>query len=330
MNMTKDTCSLTASAMGQLLPMHLWLRDDGTVISAGPTLAKLLPGLGSGLTDRLSGARPGEPADPMTAIRGAVDGRRRLFLRVEPASRLVLRGHGIRVADGSLLLNLGFGIGLHHAIRQAGLTDDDFAPSDLAMELLFLHEANRGVLVELSRFNEQLAQSRASALKQAQTDPLTGLGNRRKLELKLSAALRPTEAGDIRPFALVHMDLDNFKQVNDRLGHQAGDDLLRAVGKVLREQTRRADTAARIGGDEFVLLLPGMTSRAALKQLSARIIKAINALTPPELAGPPVSTSMGIIVWPTVGAEHPDEVLALADEALYDSKRNGRSRATIR
>ncbi|WP_265499945.1 GGDEF domain-containing protein [Paracoccus beibuensis] len=330
MSMAGKSCLVRGAALAQLLPMHLWLRDDGTVISAGPTLAKLLPDLDAGLVGRLSGARPGEPADPMTAIRGAVDGRRRLFLRVEPESRLVLRGHGVRVFDGSLLLNLGFGIGLHHAIRQAGLTDADFAPSDLAMELLFLHEANRGVLMELSRFNEQLAESRASALKQAQTDPLTGLGNRRKLDLTLSSALKPSETGDIRPFALVHLDLDNFKQVNDRLGHQAGDDLLRAVGKVLRDQIRRADTATRIGGDEFVLLLPGMISRPALEQLSGRIITAINALTPSQLSGPPVSTSLGIIIWPTDGAEHPDEVLALADEALYASKRSGRSRATIR
>ncbi len=329
MSMAETSCLMPASALAQLLPMHLWLREDGTLISAGRTLAKLLPDLDDGLVGRLSGARPGEPSDPMTAIRGAVDGRRRLFLRVE-GSQLVLRGHGVRVAGGSVLLNLGFGIGLHHAIRQAALTDDDFAPSDLAMELLFLQEANRGVLNELSRFNEQLEQSRARALLQAQTDPLTGLGNRRKLESTLSAALKTSETGEIRPFALVHLDLDNFKQVNDLLGHQAGDDLLRAVGKVLRDQIRHADTATRIGGDEFVLLLPGMTSRPALKQLSARIIGAINALTPPELPGLPVSTSLGIVVWPTDGAEHPDEVLALADEALYASKRSGRSRATIR
>ena len=105
---------------------------------------------------------------------------------------------------------------------------------------------------------------------------------------------------------------------------------LKHVAALLVDNTRGSDYLFRYGGEEFVLLLPGMTSRLALKQLSARIIGAINALTPPQLPGPPVSTSLGIVVWPIEGSEHPDEVLALADEALYASKRSGRSRATIR
>jgi diguanylate cyclase (GGDEF)-like protein len=328
--MTTRDCMMSGPAMCQLLPMHLWLEDDGRILSVGPTLAKLLPDLHRGLAGQLASERSGQAPDVVTAIRDAVDRRSRLFLRVEHAADLVLRGHGIRLTDGSLLLSLGFGIGLHRAIRMAGLTDDDFAPSDLAMELLFLHEANCGVLAELSRFTEQLAKSREVAMRQALTDPLTGLDNRRKLEAALAAALRTPVPGTRTPFAVVHLDLDNFKQVNDRLGHQAGDDLLRAVATVLREEVRRTDTAARVGGDEFVLLLVGMTCPAALRDLSQRIIARVRTLTPPGLGELCVSASLGVVVWSEGAPDCADEVLAAADEALYASKRGGRNRATIR
>ncbi|WP_408594071.1 GGDEF domain-containing protein [Paracoccus marcusii] len=322
---------MSVQALGQLLPMHLWLSACGKVLSVGPTLSKLIPDLADGLADRLVSGRAGQGPCPLQAIRTAVEHRRRLFLRVVQSRDLVLRGHGVQVDDGTLLVNLGFGIGLHRAIRAAGLTDDDFAPSELAMELLFLHEANRGVLTELSRFNTQLAQSRELALLQAQTDPLTGLQNRRGLEIALSLSLRTADFADevAHPFAIAHLDLDHFKQVNDQLGHQAGDDLLRAVGAVLRSHIRKADTAARIGGDEFVLILRGMTSRAALQQLADRIIVAIRALSPPELTDLQVSASLGILVWHPGGPDQPEQVLAMADKALYLSKGAGRGRATI-
>nr|WP_162623851.1 GGDEF domain-containing protein [Paracoccus saliphilus] len=328
--MTKDN-AVSVATLAQLMPMHLWLADSGRVLSVGPTLDKVVPDLDQGLEGRLSGARGG--VDPVAEITSAVDHNRRLFLRVSCGADLVLRGHGVRVDAGTMLCNLGFGIGIHRAIRKAGLTDGDFAPSELAMELLFLHEANRGVLTELSRFNDQLAQSRRVALLQAQTDPLTGLSNRRGLEMALAMALRSAgDAPDVKPvpFALVHLDLDHFKQVNDILGHKAGDDLLQAVGAVLRSQVRKADTAARIGGDEFVLILSGMTSAAALNELAGRIIAAIRALTPPGLGQLRVSASLGVIICTDKPADSPEILLAQADEALYESKRKGRGCATIR
>lgn len=323
---------LTLRAMGRFLPMHVWLNDDGLVQSVGPTLAKLLPDLHTGLNGQLLCARPGRSLCPLAAIREAVDERRRLFLRAVEAPEIVLRGHGERVSDGSMLINLGFGIGLHRAVRLAALTDDDFCPSDLAMEMLFLQEANRGVLTVLSEFNEELAQARRVALLQAQTDPLTGLYNRRGLESNLAQALQQTglRQHDVpAPVALIHLDLDNFKQVNDTLGHLAGDDLLRQIGTVLQEHVRKTDTAARLGGDEFVLLIKGMTSHAALRELSSRIIGAVERLTPDGLGGLVVSASAGIVVRFPGGTETPEEVLAMTDKALYRAKASGRGCAVI-
>lgn len=331
---------LDPRALQDLLPMHLWLDDAGRVLSVGRTLAKLVPGVAGdagGAPDRhlaqhLACARPGQGPCSLAAIRAAVDRHLRLFLRVVATPDVVLRGHGVRMGDGTMLVNLGFGIGLHRAIRAADLTDDDFAPSELAMELLFLHEANRAVLTELSRFNDQLAQSREVALQQAQTDPLTGLFNRRGLEIALDRALRsPLDRPETcpLPFALIHLDLDHFKQVNDSLGHQAGDDLLRAVGAVLRSQIRKADTAARIGGDEFVMIVKGMTSRAGLEQLTQRIIRAVGDLSPPELGVLKVSASLGVVIWAPGGTTDPIALLALADAELYRAKEAGRGCARI-
>ncbi|TGN52945.1 GGDEF domain-containing protein [Paracoccus liaowanqingii] len=324
--------ALTLDALRRFLPMHLRIRDDGTVLSVGPTLAKLMPNLEEGIAERLVNARPGHGICPLAAIREAVDGQGRLMLRIVNSRDIFLRGHGVRDCEGAMLLNLGFGISLHRAIRAAELTDDDFAPSDLAMELMFLREANRGVLHVLSRFNDQLAEARQEAVLQAQTDALTGLRNRRGLDIELAQALRLNghRHEDVAtPLALIHLDLDHFKQVNDLLGHLAGDELLFRVAAVLKQQVRKADTAARVGGDEFVLLMRGMTSRSALRDLSKRIIRAIRLLTPPELVGYTVSASMGIVIWLPGQADCPEDLLARADKALYQAKASGRSQAVI-
>jgi diguanylate cyclase (GGDEF)-like protein len=322
-----NQATLCENALSKLLPMHLLLTDQGKILSIGPTLAKLLPALRDGLQDVLTSGRAGQKAEPLEAIRIAVDTQTRLFLRLRQSSDLVLRGHGGGVTPEKMLVNLGFGIGLHQAVRQAGLTDADFAPSELAMELLFLQEANRGVLTELQRFNQQLATAREVALLEAQTDPLTGLGNRRALEGVLAGALHSNAKQ--RPFAVIHMDLDHFKQVNDTLGHKAGDDLLQGVAHVLRNHIRQDDIAARIGGDEFVMVLCGMSNQSALAQLANRIITAIQDLSPPELSDMKVSASMGIVIWTHPRTETPIGLLELADAALYESKRTGRGRATF-
>lgn len=323
---------LTLRAMGRFLPMHLWMQDSGKVMSVGPTLLKLLPDLPAGLDGQLVNSRAGRGPSPLNAIRDAVDLGRRLFLRAVEVPDIVLRGHGERVSDGSMLVNLGFGIGLHRAIRRAGLTDDDFCPSDLAMEFLFLQEANRGVLTVLSEFNEELARARKIALQQAKTDALTGLHNRRGLEINLAQALQPAghrlEETSV-PVALIHLDLDNFKLVNDLLGHLAGDALLRRVGTILQEQVRKTDTAARIGGDEFFLIMKGMTSHAALRDLSLRIIGSIESLTPDGLAERRVSASAGIVLRLPGGTETLEDVLALTDKALYQAKAAGKGCAVI-
>ena len=149
----------------------------------------------------------------------------------------------------------------------------------------------------------------------ASHDSLTGLLNRRSYELLLSQAVsRARRYG--WPFALVLLDLDNFKVVNDQLGHAAGDDALRAVGAELRASLRSGDVAARVGGDEFALLVVGVNNVAALSPLLGRLKGALERAAPETNVG----FSVGVACFPS-DTDDPNALTGLADARLYAAKR---------
>ena len=321
--------TLSPAALSRILPMHLRLDHAGQVLSAGQTLLKIVPGLADGIRGRLAPLRAHDGRDVVEAAHMAASEGRRLFLGLVHDPGIVLRGHAVGALDGTILLNLGFGLSLRRAIAACDLTDADFPPTDLVMEFLFLHEANRGVLSELSRFSAHLETARRMALSEAHSDPLTGLLNRRGLTLALAALLRPGPSEAPRPFALVQLDLDHFKPVNDRLGHQAGDELLAEIASALRQTIRQADTAARLGGDEFVVILRDMTCRDQLERMASRIIEAIRARSPAGIAPLTVGASLGIVICDGSWGHDAETILSAADRALYRAKDAGRGCATI-
>lgn len=155
----------------------------------------------------------------------------------------------------------------------------------------------------------------------ARTDPLTGVANTRSFhELAAAELERARRYG--RPFTIACLDLDHFKQINDELGHGAGDLLLRDVGHALRSRLRRVDIVARMGGDEFTLLLPETPAGSAVIALE-HVRSALAALTSGNASG--VTASIGSVTFSSAPATV-GEMLRLADTAMYRAKAAGRDR----
>jgi diguanylate cyclase (GGDEF)-like protein len=154
-------------------------------------------------------------------------------------------------------------------------------------------------------------------------DALTGLPNRRLFEDRVEQELvRSRRVGE--PVCMFFVDLDHFKIVNDTFGHGAGDDLIQQVAERLVDTVRRQDTVARVGGDEFAILLPGLSDQLAIDQLAQRSLEAVSApfLVLGEEIG--ASASIGIAMAPEHGDSY-DELLSRADEAMYRAKALGRN-----
>ena len=205
---------------------------------------------------------------------------------------------------------------------------------DRAGYLVFEHTARRGSRIErrvvgtaeqavaqawLAHASAAMVQRLAQA---ARTDGLTGLANRRSFDDVLAVEVERAVAEEV-PCSLLLVDLDHFKRINDEHGHQAGDDVLRAVAAVLQRAGTRLGPAARYGGEEFAMVLPGTGPeqavavaehlRAALRQLQLVV---------------PVTASFGIATAPQHGAT-PATVIEAADRALYAAKAGGRDRAVV-
>lgn len=325
-----DTCNsalcVSPAALGWMMPLHLVVDPLGRITGHGPTLAKLSPGqtlVGQDFFQLFKLRRP-SGVTGMAGLLAHVGQKLRLEFRLSEDT-LSFRGLAQELEGGmGLLINLSFGIGVIDAVRVHALTDGDFAPTDLAVEMMYLVEAKAATLGALRNLAERLEDDKRQAEAEALTDTLTGLRNRRALNMVLERLTR----GRV-PFALMHLDLDYFKTVNDTLGHAAGDHVLRAVADILCRETRSDDTVARVGGDEFVLVFPGAGDSAKLEAVACRIIEELSR--PIDFEGKPcrISGSVGIALSSQYDNPDAERMQGDADEALYASKRAGRGRAQL-
>ena len=191
-----------------------------------------------------------------------------------------------------------------------------FATSDLEPVKLFANLA--GIAIQNARTYEEME-------RQAISDGLTGIHNYRHFHESLKAEVSRAGRYD-EHFCLLMMDLDHFKAVNDTIGHQKGDDVLRAVSGVLRSCSRESDYLARYGGEEFAMILPRTTLDEA-KTLAERIRASVSMLDPghPDLH---VTMSIGVSSYPE-SAKDSDGVLGAADAALLRAKSGGRDRVCL-
>jgi diguanylate cyclase (GGDEF)-like protein len=207
-----------------------------------------------------------------------------------------------------------------HKLRalQCGAKDFVSKPFDLAEVLMRVHN-----LLEVRLLHEAARDYGKMLELQALNDPLTGLANRRLLAERISMALVHAHRNK-NAMAVVYLDLDGFKQINDTLGHGVGDELLKMVAGRLVATVREEDTVARLGGDEFIIVLWHVTG---IDYAASVVLRAIEAVSQPyDVDGTTVSItiSAGISIYPEHG-EDADTLMKSADLALYEAKAVGRN-----
>jgi len=197
------------------------------------------------------------------------------------------------------------------------LVKGNFGPSQLRRSLRYAIERKK-LLVELIRSHELLRESYSKLEEMALADPLTGLSNRRALTNRLNTLIKEAHRG--REFALVMLDLDHFKSLNDTHGHATGDSVLREVADYLTANARAVDCVARYGGEEFAILLVDVSEETA-----SAVVRRICAQMPHHITQPrPITASFGMAQFDPEGMDS-DTLFEAADAALYQAKRSGRN-----
>lgn len=237
-------------------------------------------------------------------------------------------GDAIRLVDGARRDALQYGGTLAKATDR--LTTE---PEGLGALLLRLVAETREVsrrsdaaarrLTETARRTQALQSELAEARRLATTDPLTGLGNRRLLEEALQNGLAATAEV---PLALVMLDVDHFKAVNDSHGHPAGDAVLRHLAETLQQGLGANGTAARFGGEEFAVVLTGAPLKDVVQTADALRTRIGNASLMLKPSGHRVSVTVSLGVAMAQAGEAVTRLLERADHALYEAKRAGRNR----
>lgn len=231
--------------------------------------------------------------------------------QADVAFRPVLESQGIRSAIFIPLKSKSKTVGVFNASSSGSRR---FTPEELSLLEVFAGQI--GIAIENARLFERTSQL-------ALSDDLTGLNNRRQFNQVVESEMDRARR-DGRAFSIVMLDLDWFKQHNDRFGHLSGDAVLKALAGTMKSALRRTDSAFRIGGDEFSFVLPGTRMDGAQKIVD-RVRREWQRTALPEYPGAdnPISFSAGIAEFPA-GADSADGLITLADSALYESRRSKR------
>ena len=255
--------------------MFAQLDATGHITATGQTLRKLRPNIelpGQRFLELFELRRP----RAITTMDGLLRSTgQKLHLQFRDPPQTGLKGVLVPLPEGGAVVNLSFGISVLDAVRGYGLTGADFAATDPTIEMLYLVEAKSAAMEASRTLNLRLQGAKIAAEEQAFTDTLTGLKNRRALDHVLARMI-----GAGMSFALMHLDLDFFKAVNDTLGHAAGDRVLQEVARIMVEETREQDTVARVGGDEFVLVFDAVQDVDRLNRIATRMIRKLEQPVP--------------------------------------------------
>ena len=273
------------------------------------------------LVGRIERAKNGKMIEISRTLDFAGEGNR------EAALALVQTNEGKRYMD-ALRDDLGVLMTRWREVRRVAVLDVDrrviLAATSLAFIVVFVC-----CLLIYTAIVQRRAFARVHAYtdianRRAEEDALTGLPNRRHLLATLRTLSEEAEALPGR-VAMLYLDIDGFKAINDTFGHTAGDAILKALARALRESTRAGDLLTRIGGDEFVLVSSDFNDDAQLRDLATRLTTSVRQVGEDQPDGRlPIGVSIGIATYPD-GVDSIDGLLDAADAAMYAAKRAGRS-----
>jgi diguanylate cyclase (GGDEF)-like protein len=316
-------------------PYLLRARDRGEAV-ATPLVPLLVGGIGINVFQPIyrDGAPVATRAERRRALRGFVGGSFKIQKLAAAAIAALPSDAEVQLrVDGKTALGPGGTLAdaattpIHIADRTWLLVVKDPSGPDmtlpLALALMGISlAALLGALIFVWSRNERMQELE----RQASQDALTGLDNRRRFEEDLRAAMARSRR-DGTTGALLMLDLDDFKRVNDSFGHPAGDQLIQEVATVLRRRTRASDTLARLGGDEFAMVLSRCSREEA--QLVAEAIAGAIREHQPEGPVAPVTASVGIAMFGDSRRGSVDSVLSEADAAMYAAKDGGRDQVRV-
>lgn len=232
----------------------------------------------------------------------------RLSFSLNQCREQTLSGHIVRVDDYYVVL----GCSLH-------LTDHE-----LVAAISKLNDELTDMTRELNKKNRELELANETITNLMNTDPLTGLTNRRQFQELLEREMSASRRHGL-PLSAIMADIDHFKSVNDTYGHDIGDKVLVSIARVLRQMSRQEDIVARYGGEEFLLILPNTTMEAAM-ECAERMRKAVENLRWPEI-NQAVTASFGVALF--LPEETESSFLKKADAALYRAKMSGRNKVAL-
>ncbi len=316
-----DGIAVTTGTLDVLLPLHVQVSAKGIVTHTGPTFAKLLDGdkiLGTRLFDVMTVKRPSDVTTVASVLSHQGEA---LAIQLAEMPGQNMKAVAAAMPDGGFILNVSLGAGVMDVVGARNLKNKDFSPADPTVEMIYMIEVQSILYQEHKQQSHRLQGAKVHAEEQAFTDALTGLANRRALEKHLARLLRRSKGNG---FALMQIDLDFFKAVNDTHGHAAGDFVLQETSRLLLNQMRATDMVSRIGGDEFVIVLSEYGDAETLSDVGHRIIEAVREPITFEGVECCIGASIGATIVDQGSGRTPEQILSDADRALYVSKEQGR------
>lgn len=304
-----------------LFPLHVRLDADGIIVSAGPTLKRIFGAsiLGRGFLEVFTVERP-RRVSGLEQVRQRIGEKLVVGAAPEGGDRIQFRAVAVPsdYERSCLLVDLSFSVHLAKCVERYDLTEADFKPNDFSIDLFYSFQTQQALLEDSQKMARALREAKVEAEQRASQDLLTGIANRGALHRKLEELLSNPDRS--ATFALLHIDLDDFKSVNDDFGHSAGDKILARTADVLRLHSCPSDLPARIGGDEFALVLADPPPEEKLEDFARGLVSALSMPVSHNGHSCKVGASIGIVQFNPGQVPNADRLIANSDIALYEAK----------